>query len=146
MVGSGYESQNAYQPARTFFLRALKELPNRHSAPLSPPDVRRAVVFSYGTVRARAFAAVRACLRTPLPTVGAPGRLFSDDRQLERLLEPAPLLIVDHCRILWRHMRLELISRQELEAKLRENGVRDLGEVEKAYVEADGRISVVKKK
>ena len=43
-------------------------------------------------------------------------------------------------------MRLELISRQELEAKLRENGVRDLGEVEKAYVEADGRISVVKKK
>ena len=44
-----------------------------------------------------------------------------------------------------RPLRLELISRQELE-KLRENGVRELSEVDKAYVEPDGQISVVKKK
>ncbi len=66
--------------------------------------------------------------------------------RLQRLLEPAPLLVVDRGRILWRHMRMELLSRDELEAKLRENGVRDVGEVDKAYVEPDGHISVVKRR
>ena len=65
---------------------------------------------------------------------------------MQRLLEPPPLLVVDRGRILWRHMRMEFISRQELEAKLRENGVRDTSEVEKAYVEPDGQISVVKRR
>ena len=64
---------------------------------------------------------------------------------MQRLLEPSPLLVVDHGRILWRHMRMELLSRTELEAKLREHDVKDLAEVEKAYVEADGHISVVKR-
>lgn len=64
---------------------------------------------------------------------------------LQRLLEPPPLLVVDRGRILWRNMRVELISRTELEAKLREHGVRDVSEVEKAYVEPDGQISVEKR-
>ena len=66
--------------------------------------------------------------------------------RLQRLLEPAPLLVVDNGRILWRNMRLELLSRQELDAKLRQNGVRELSEVEKAFVEPDGQISVIKRK
>ena len=65
---------------------------------------------------------------------------------LQAWLEPPALLVVDRGRILWRHMRLELISRQELEARLREHGVRELAEVEKAYVEPDGQVSVVKRK
>jgi uncharacterized membrane protein YcaP (DUF421 family) len=66
--------------------------------------------------------------------------------RMQRLLEPAPLLVVDRGRILWRHMRIELISREELEAKLRENGVDDVSEVEKAYVEPDGHLSVLKRR
>lgn len=65
---------------------------------------------------------------------------------LQAWLEPPPLLVIDRGRILWRNLRLELISRQELEAKLRENGVRELSEVDKAYVEPDGQLSVVKRK
>ena len=65
---------------------------------------------------------------------------------LQRLLEPHALLVVEDGRILWRNMRLELISREELETKLREQGVRELAEVAKAYVEPDGQISVVKRK
>jgi uncharacterized membrane protein YcaP (DUF421 family) len=42
-------------------------------------------------------------------------------------------------------MRLELLSRQELEAKLREKGVKDVSEVEQAYVEPDGHISIIKR-
>ena len=65
---------------------------------------------------------------------------------MQRLLEPPPLLVIDHGKILWRHMRLELLSRSELEAKLREQEVKDVAEVEKAYIEADGQISVVKRR
>ena len=61
---------------------------------------------------------------------------------LQRLLEPTPLLVVQDGRILWRNMRTELVTRAELEAKLREHGVSDVSEVEKAYVEPDGQISV----
>jgi uncharacterized membrane protein YcaP (DUF421 family) len=64
----------------------------------------------------------------------------------QRLLEPAPLLLVDRGRILWRHMRLELLSRQELESKLREQGLDDLSQVEKAFIEPDGQITVVKRR
>jgi uncharacterized membrane protein YcaP (DUF421 family) len=63
---------------------------------------------------------------------------------VQRLLEPAPLVVVERGRILWRNMRVELITREELEAKLREHGVSDVGEVEKALVEPDGQISVLK--
>ena len=65
---------------------------------------------------------------------------------IERLLEPPPLLVIDKGRILWRNMRMELLSRHELEAQLREHDVRDISEVEKAYVEPDGHISVVKRR
>ncbi len=64
---------------------------------------------------------------------------------LQRLLEPPPLLVVEDGHILWRNMRLELLSRQELEAKLREKGVKDVSEVEQAYVEPDGHISIIKR-
>jgi uncharacterized membrane protein YcaP (DUF421 family) len=65
---------------------------------------------------------------------------------LQRLLEPRALLVVENGRILWRNMRVELISRQELEAKLREHDVRDIKEVQKAFVEPNGEISVLKKR
>ena len=66
--------------------------------------------------------------------------------RLQKILEPPPLLVVDHGRVIWRHMRMELITLQELQAKLREQGVREVAEVEKAYVEPDGQISVVKRR
>jgi len=64
---------------------------------------------------------------------------------LQRLLEPSPLLVVHRGQILWRNMRQEFLSRVELDAKLREHGVTDVTQVEKAYVEPDGQISVVKR-
>ena len=38
---------------------------------------------------------------------------------LQRLLEPSALLVIDRGAILWRNLRLEFISRAELDAKLR---------------------------
>lgn len=64
---------------------------------------------------------------------------------LERLLMPPPLLLIDRGRILWRNLRKELVSELELEAKLREHGVADAREVERAYIEPDGQFTVLKK-
>jgi uncharacterized membrane protein YcaP (DUF421 family) len=67
-------------------------------------------------------------------------------RRLEKLLEPAPLLLIHDGRVLWRNLRAELVSEQELKSKLRAEGVEDPREVEKAYLEPDGAFTVIKKK
>jgi uncharacterized membrane protein YcaP (DUF421 family) len=65
---------------------------------------------------------------------------------LQKLLEPPPLVLIDNGRVLWRHLRHEFISEEELKTKLREHGVTDPSEVEKAYIEPDGQVTVLKKK
>jgi uncharacterized membrane protein YcaP (DUF421 family) len=64
---------------------------------------------------------------------------------LRRVLEPPPLLLIDRGKVLWRHLRIEFVSEDELKAKLREHGVSDPAEVEKAYLEPDGEVSVVRR-
>lgn len=65
---------------------------------------------------------------------------------LQRLLEPPPLLLVDRGKLLRRHLRLEFVNEDELRAKLREHGVTDYADVEKAYMESDGEVSVIKRR
>ncbi|HUQ26425.1 MAG TPA: YetF domain-containing protein [Burkholderiales bacterium] len=64
---------------------------------------------------------------------------------MRRLLEPAPLLLIDRGRVLWKHLRIEFVSEDELKAKLRESGVTDPKEVDKAYLEADGQVTVIRR-
>jgi uncharacterized membrane protein YcaP (DUF421 family) len=66
--------------------------------------------------------------------------------RLQHVLEPPPLLLIDNGRVLWRHLRHEFMSEGELKTKLREHGVTDPREVDKAYMEPDGQITVLKKK
>jgi len=65
---------------------------------------------------------------------------------LQRVLEPPPLLLIDHARLLHRDLRHEFISEDELKAKLREHGVTDPRQVAQAYMEADGQVTVIKNK
>ena len=62
---------------------------------------------------------------------------------LGRLLEPAPLTLIEHGQMLRRHMRRELITEEELMSQLRLQGVDDVKQVKRAYMESDGRISVL---
>ncbi|MCD6041094.1 MAG: rane protein [Burkholderiales bacterium] len=64
---------------------------------------------------------------------------------LQKLLEPPPLLLIDQGRVLWRNLRHEFISENELKAKLREHGVTDYRQVAKAFLESEGEVSVIKK-
>jgi uncharacterized membrane protein YcaP (DUF421 family) len=64
---------------------------------------------------------------------------------LQKFLEPPPLLLIDNGRVLWRNLRHEFVSEDELRSKLREHGVTDYREVKKAFMESDGQVSVIKK-
>ena len=63
-----------------------------------------------------------------------------------RLIEPAPLALIKNGKLLRRNMRQELITDAELMTQLREQGLDDVAKVKEAYIESDGRISVIQKK
>jgi uncharacterized membrane protein YcaP (DUF421 family) len=65
---------------------------------------------------------------------------------LERLLRPAPLLLIKNGHVLRRHLREELVTMDELMSRLRQNDVSHPWEVERAYMEPDGTITVKKRK
>jgi uncharacterized membrane protein YcaP (DUF421 family) len=60
------------------------------------------------------------------------------------LVVPAPLPLVVDGALQYRNMRRELITREELQTHLREQGIESVSEVKVACMESDGRISVVK--
>lgn len=64
---------------------------------------------------------------------------------MQRLLRPAPLLLIKDGALQRRNMRQELITKEELLGQLREHGVERPEEVERCYLEADGHISVITK-
>lgn len=65
-------------------------------------------------------------------------------RTFERLLAPPPLLLVENGKMNRRNMRKELITEEELNGQLRQQGIGDLAEVRRAHIEANGEISVLK--
>ncbi len=62
---------------------------------------------------------------------------------LQRFVRPGPLPLIRHGRLLHRNMRQELVTEGELRSQLRLRGVGDPAGVKVAYMEGDGRISVV---
>lgn len=63
----------------------------------------------------------------------------------QRFLNPSPLLLVKDGKISQQNMESGLINKRELMSQLRQQGVHSLIEVERAYIEGDGRISVFTK-
>lgn len=61
-----------------------------------------------------------------------------------RLVSPPPLLLVQEGKMLRQNLRRELITSEEIMSHLRQQGVGTLAEVKRAYMEADGQISVIK--
>lgn len=60
-----------------------------------------------------------------------------------RLARPAPKTLVYRGRLITRNMASELITEEELESMLREQGIDELSKVREARMEPDGRLSVV---
>lgn len=64
---------------------------------------------------------------------------------VRRFATPARLTLVRDGVMQLRNMRREYITREELEQKLREQGVPSVAEVKIAYLEGDGQISVIER-
>ena len=64
-------------------------------------------------------------------------------RWMERLMQARPLLLIDHGKVMHRNMRKEFITQAELMAQLREQGVETVEEVKKAFIESDGKLSII---
>jgi len=66
-------------------------------------------------------------------------------RIFARLAEPPPLLLVRDGKVMQRNLRRELMTTEELAAKLRAAGAQHFSEVSRAYMESDGEITVIKR-
>jgi uncharacterized membrane protein YcaP (DUF421 family) len=62
---------------------------------------------------------------------------------VRRFAEPRPLLLVRHGRVLHRNLRQEFLTLDDLQSQLRQNGVGALSDVRAAFMESDGRFSVI---
>jgi uncharacterized membrane protein YcaP (DUF421 family) len=63
---------------------------------------------------------------------------------MRKFVSPRRLLLVDHGRALPGNLKKQYVTMEELTAKLRLQGVDDLAEVKKAYLESDGEVSVIR--
>jgi uncharacterized membrane protein YcaP (DUF421 family) len=59
-------------------------------------------------------------------------------------VRPAPLKLIKDGQMLFQNMRKEMITADELNSQLRQQGIEGCHEVKDAYIEGDGRISVIK--
>ncbi len=72
------------------------------------------------------------------------GYVLNRNHKLEDVVEGMPLLVIEEGRIVDKALGSGTITERELIALLRGCGIRDTGEVEQAYLETNGKLSVFK--
>ena len=65
---------------------------------------------------------------------------------IERLVSAPPIQVVRDGRLLRRNMRREFLTEEELMDHLRQQGIEELKDVKEAYVESEGKITVISDK
>lgn len=61
----------------------------------------------------------------------------------QRFISPPPLLLIKNGNLLYRNLRKELLTPGELMSQIREQGIEDIRDVEEAFMESNGKISVL---
>lgn len=64
--------------------------------------------------------------------------------KLRVILHSRPLTLIENGRMLRRNMAREFVTEDELMSQLRLQGIEDLAEVERAQMEGDGQISIIR--
>ncbi|HET8882633.1 MAG TPA: YetF domain-containing protein [Solimonas sp.] len=62
---------------------------------------------------------------------------------VRKLVQPSPVTLVRNGRIDWRQMRRELITETELMGRLHNDGIQQVEDVYRCFVETDGKLSVI---
>jgi uncharacterized membrane protein YcaP (DUF421 family) len=65
---------------------------------------------------------------------------------VHRLLRTPPVRLVREGQVIAANLRRELMTRDELMAQLRKQGVDDVADVKGAWIEADGHVSLVRRR
>ncbi|MFA6081258.1 MAG: YetF domain-containing protein [Patescibacteria group bacterium] len=69
--------------------------------------------------------------------------LIYKSKKISETIQGIPILLVYHGKILYKHLEKAQISHNELEAAIREHGVKNIEAVDLAVLEVDGNISVL---
>jgi len=72
--------------------------------------------------------------------------LGTRSKLVARLTEAPPVLLVRHGRLVHRNLRRELVTREEVEVKMRSNSLEKLEQIKAMYLEGDGSFTVIKAK
>jgi uncharacterized membrane protein YcaP (DUF421 family) len=63
---------------------------------------------------------------------------------VEKLVSAPAIQIIRDGKLLRRNMRREYLTEEELKDYIRKDGIEDVGNVKSAFIESDGKISIVK--
>ncbi len=72
-------------------------------------------------------------------------RIVYRSKFLKKFLEGSPVIIIKDGKIKYDKMKTEKLTREDLEEALRQKGIKDIKNIEKAVLETDGGISIVEK-
>lgn len=62
---------------------------------------------------------------------------------IRRFTEPSSIMLVKNGKLILRNMQREYITRSEVQAKMREEGIEDINKIKEMRLESDGSISVI---
>jgi uncharacterized membrane protein YcaP (DUF421 family) len=66
-------------------------------------------------------------------------------KAIKRLMEPPPQPLIRDGKMVWKALKRNLITEDELKSKLREKGIETMDGIRVAYLESDGQISVLER-
>ena len=131
------------------FILALLRVFRREAGSLSIPDLL--VVVLVADAAQNGMAAQYRSLTEAAVLVGtiflwnyALDWLSFRSRAIYRLLHPAPLPLVLNGKIQRKNLKSEMLTLDDLLGQLREQGVDDVREVKRSFIESDGHLSVIK--
>lgn len=131
------------------FILALMRIFRREAGSLSIPDLL--VVVLVADAAQNGMSAEYRSITEAVVLVGtiflwnyALDFLSFRSRAIYRLLHPDPLPLVLNGRIQRRNLKSEMLTIDDLLGQLREQGVDDVREVKRSFIESDGHLSVIK--
>lgn len=69
--------------------------------------------------------------------------LIYKSKKISETIQGSPVMLVYQGKVLYKHLEKAQISHDELEAAIREHGIKDIATVDLAILEVDGNISVL---
>ena len=69
--------------------------------------------------------------------------LIYKSKRISETIQGSPIMLVYQGKVIYKHLEKAQISHDELEAAIREHGVKDIAAVDLAILEVDGNISVL---